>query len=287
MNIDDVKTICVVGAGLMGHQIAANAAIHGYETWCTDISGEMLEKADAFVNGYLPGRVEKGKLSGDQARKARKRLHFTTDLEQAASGSDFVIEAAVEKLQVKRMLFAKLDDICPSSVILATNSSYIVSSKIADATGRPEKVLNMHFFNPALVMEIVEVVHGPHTSQDTVDVTMQLCRRMNKTPVLIQKEIYGFIVNRIMDAINREAFFLAEEGIASPEHIDTAVEGGLNHPIGPFRLVDLVGIDLNYIAHSGRFDETHDPGDAPSPIIVEKYRKGEFGRKTGKGFYTY
>ena len=287
MIINDIKTICVVGAGNMGHQISTNAAIHGYETFCTDISEETIETADAFANEYLPGRVEKGKLSEEAARNARERLHFTTNLEEAAAQSDFVIEAAVEKLEVKRTLFAQLDKLCPPHTILATNSSYIVSSKIADATSRPEKVLNMHFFNPALVMKIVEVVHGPHTSQDTVDITMELCRRMNKIPVLIQKEIYGFIVNRILNAINREAFSLAIEGVASPEDIDNAVEGGLNHPMGPFRLVDLTGIDLNYIALSERFDETGDPEDAPSPVIVEKYKKGEFGRKTGKGFYTY
>jgi 3-hydroxybutyryl-CoA dehydrogenase len=287
MSIDDIKKICVAGAGLMGHQIALGAAIHGYETTCTDISEEMLEKADAFVNQYLPGRVEKEKLSEETARAARERLRFTKDLEEAAGDADFVIEAVVEKLDVKRALFKKLDALCPPRTILASNSSYIVSSKIAGATGRPGRVLNMHFFNPALVMEIVEVVHGPHTSRETVDVTTELCRRMEKTPVLVQKEIYGFIVNRIMEAINREAFYLAEQGIAAPEDIDTAVEGGLNHPMGPFRLVDLVGIDLNYIAHAERFEETRDPADAPSPLIVEKYEKGDFGRKTGRGFYTY
>ena len=287
MNVNDIRTICVVGAGLMGHQIAANAAIHGYETFCTDISQEMLENAVSFVDDYLPGRVEKGKLSEKTAREARKRLHFTKSLEKAAAGADFVIEAVVEKLEVKRSLFTRLDATCPPHAILASNSSYIVSSKIAGATERPGKVLNMHFFNPALVMEIVEVVHGPHTSQETVDATMELSRRMGKTPVLIRKEIYGFIVNRIVDAINREAFFLAEQGIATPEDIDIAVEGGLNHPMGPFRLTDLIGIDLNYFAHTEHYEETGDPQDAPSPLIVEKYKKGEFGRKTGKGFYSY
>lgn len=174
----------------------------------------------------LPERVAKGKLTAEQAAGAKERLHFTSQLSEAARNADFVIEAVVEKIKVKRNLFAELDKLCPPHAILASNSSYIVSSRFADATNRPEKVCNMHFFNPALVMKVVEVVKGPHTSEETAQITIDLCRAIDKSPVVLNKEIYGFVVNRILAAITREAFYLAEEGFASPQDIDIAVEGG-------------------------------------------------------------
>jgi 3-hydroxybutyryl-CoA dehydrogenase len=287
MDIDQIKTICVVGAGNMGHQIAINSAIHGFDTWCTDVSQAALDKALAFSKEYLPGRVTKGRLTQEQADAAAAKLHFTQDLRTAAGNAGFVIEAAVERLQVKRELFTRLDEYAPPHAILATNSSFIVSSKVADATKRPDKVCNMHFFNPALVMKVVEVVRGPHTSEETANITFGLCQRMGKTPVMINKEIYGFVVNRILGALNHEAFFLAENGYASFSDIDIAVEGALNHPMGPFRLMDLTGIDLSYDIGNERFAETGDPADKPSPLVVERYQAGDYGRKTGKGFYNY
>ncbi len=283
----EVKTICVVGAGNMGHQIALSAALAGYTVTCTDIDGEILRKAENFADTYLPERVAKGKLTGDQAGAARARISFTGDLAEAAGGADLVIEAVIEKLDVKRKLFAQLDKICPPHAILATNSSYIVSSKIADVTGRPEKVCNMHFFNPALVNKLVEVVKGPHTSEETAGTVMEVSRQMGKIPVLLQKEIYGFLVNRIVSAVKNEAIYLYDMGIASYEDIDTAVVHALGYPMGPFRLMDLTGIDLTYHIGMERYQETGDPRYRPSPLIVEKYLKKEWGRKTGKGFYDY
>ncbi|MDK2887760.1 MAG: 3-hydroxybutyryl-CoA dehydrogenase [Thermoanaerobacter sp.] len=287
MGIIDVKSICVVGAGNMGHQIALCAAIAGFKVTCTDINQEVLQKAEKFADTYLPERVAKGKLSEDDARAARARLSFTGDLTEAAKDADLVIEAVLEKLDLKRQIFAQLDKICPAHTILATNSSYIVSSKIADVTGRPEKVCNMHFFNPALVMKLVEVVKGPHVSDETAQTVMEVCRKMGKTPVLLKKEIYGFLVNRIVSAIKNEALYLYDMGIASYEDIDTAVVLALGHPMGPFRLLDLTGIDLTYYISMERYQETGDPRYKPSPIIVEKFLKKEWGRKTGKGFYDY
>src|SRR5665647_286127 len=230
----------------MGHQIALSAALAGYQVSCTDISQEMLNNAEAFARTYLPERVAKGKLTQEQANQAMMNISFTQNLEEAAGDVDFVIEAAVEKMDIKRKLFADLDRITPPHAILATNSSFIVSSKIADATKRPDKVINMHFFNPALVMKLVEVVQGPHTSTETAQVTMDLCKKMGKSGAWLKKEIYGFLVNRILAALNQEALFLADIGIASYEDIDTAVVNGLGHPMGPFRLMDLTGIDLAY-----------------------------------------
>ncbi|SDI14069.1 3-hydroxyacyl-CoA dehydrogenase family protein [Desulfosporosinus hippei] len=287
MRIENVKKICVIGAGNMGHQIALSAALAGFKVICTDISLQMLEKAEEFARTYLPERVSKGKLTQQTADQGLSNISFTQSLEEAAGDADFVIEAAVEMINVKRKLFADLDRITPPQAILATNSSFIVSSKIADATKRPDKVCNMHFFNPALVMKLVEVVQGPHTSTETAQVTMDLCEKMGKNGVLLKKEIYGFLVNRILAALHHEAQFLADMGIATPEEIDVAVTNALGHPMGPFRLLDFTGIDLAYYIGMERYQETQDPKDKPSPLIVEKFAKGEWGRKTKKGFYAY
>ena len=287
MTYPGIKNICVVGAGNMGHQIALCAAIAGYKVKCTDIDPAVLQKAEQFADKYLPERVAKGKLGEETARQARANLSFTTNLEEAAGDADFVIEAILEKLDLKRQLFARLDKIAPPHAILVTNSSFIVSSKIAGATGRSEKVCNMHFFNPALVMKLVEVVKGPHVSDETAQTVMEVARSMDKVPVLLQKEIYGFLVNRILAAITHEALFLYDMGIASYEDIDTAVVLALGHPMGPFRLMDLTGIDLSYYIGMERYRETGDPTHKPSPVIVEKFVKKEWGRKTGKGFYDY
>lgn len=283
----EVKTICVIGAGNMGHQISLSAALAGYTVICTDINREILQKAENFADTYLPERVAKGKLAEEDAKAARARLTFTASLAEAAKDADLVIEAAIEKLELKRKIFADLDKICPPHAILATNSSYIISSKIADVTGRPEKVCNMHFFNPALVMKLVEVVKGPHVADETVEVAVGVCKKMGKVPVVLQKEIYGFLVNRIVSAIKTEALYIYDMGVATPEDIDTAVVHALGHPMGPFRLMDLTGIDLSYYVGMERYQETGDPKYKPSPVVVEKFVKKEWGRKTGQGFYEY
>lgn len=287
MKVEDIKKICVIGAGSMGHQIAYSAALAGYQVSCTDISLEMLNKAQDFARTYFPQQISKGKWTQVQVDEALENTIFTPDLGKAAKDADFVIESAVEKISVKRELFAELDRITPPHAILTTNSSFIVSSKIADSTKRPDKVCNMHFFNPALMMKIVEVVQGPHTSAETAQITMDLCKKMGKNGIWLKKEIYGFVVNRFLSAIYREALYLVDMGVALPEEIDLAVINALGHPIGPFRLMDFTGNDLTYIIDMERYQETGNPKDKPSPLIAEKYARGEWGRKTKKGFYTY
>jgi len=287
MNVGDIKKISVVGAGNMGHQISLLCAIHGYKTTCTDIVPDILKKAEKFADTYLPGRVEKGKMTKEVAESARKNISFTLDLKEAVREADYVIEAAVEVLEVKRKVFADLDRLSPPQAILATNSSYLVSSLVADVTKRPSKVVNMHFFNPALVMKLVEVVKGPHVSDETAKVTMDLSEKLEKIPVLLKKEVEGFLLNRIFRVIGREALWMLEMGIASLEDIDKACVYGAGHPMGPFRLMDLTGIDLNYIRSMERFRETGDRADLPSPSVVERYMKGNYGEKTGKGWYDY
>jgi 3-hydroxybutyryl-CoA dehydrogenase len=271
----------------MGHQISLLCAIHGYKTTCTDVVPEVLKKAEKFADTYLPGRVEKGKITKEVAEQARKNISFTPDLKEATKDADYVIEAVLEILDVKRKLFAQLDQVAPPQAILATNSSYIVSSLIADATKRPSKVVNMHFFNPALVMKLVEVVKGPHVSDETAKVTMDLSEKLEKIPVLLKKEVDGFLLNRIFRVIRREALWLLEMGVASIEDIDKACVYGAGHPMGPFRLNDLTGIDLNYTMSMEKFRKTGDFADLPTPSVVERYMKGHYGEKTGKGWYDY
>lgn len=287
MTVNDIKNVCVVGAGNMGHQISLLCAIYGYKTTCTDVMPEVLKKAEKFVDTYLPGRVEKGKLTKEQAEAARKNISFTSSLEEAAKDADYVIEAAIEVLDIKRKVFADLDRFTPPHAILATNSSAIVSSMIADATKRPDKIVNMHFFNPALVMKLVEVVKGPHVSDETAQITMELCEKLEKVPVLIKKEVEGFLLNRIFRVISREALWMLEMGIATAEDIDKACVYGAGHPMGPFRLMDLTGIDLAYVMATERFKNTGDFGDLPVPSVTEKYVQGRFGQKSGKGWYDY
>jgi len=287
MQIADVKNIAVIGAGNMGHQIALLCAIHGYKTTCTDVKEDILKKAESFADSYLPGRVDKGKMTREQAEQARAKLSFTPHLEAAVQDADYVIEAVLEILDVKRKLFADLDKLVPPHAILATNSSFIVSSRIADVTRRPDRVLNLHFFNPALVMKLVEVVQGPHVSDQTVQTSLALCERLDKVGVHLKKEVEGFLLNRIVHAIAREALWLLDMGVASAEDIDKAQVYGAGHPMGAFRLMDLTGIDLEYIRSMDKFHETGDPAELPSPSLVERYVKGCYGEKTGKGWYEY
>ena len=262
-------------------------AIHGYKVVCTDVVDEVLKKAEAFVDSYLPGRVEKGRLTEDQAKQARANISFTGSLEEAAKDADYVIEAVIEVVDLKRKIFADLDRIAPKHAILATNSSAIVSSRIADATSRPEKVCNLHFFNPALVMKLVEVVQGPHCSEETALISMELCKKLEKVGVHLKKEVDGFLLNRIFGAISREAQWILEMGIATVEDIDNACVYGAGHPMGPFRLNDLTGLDLSYTMGMENFRRTGDRSMLPIPSLVEHVKKGEFGQKTGKGWYDY
>jgi 3-hydroxybutyryl-CoA dehydrogenase len=283
----DVKTICVVGAGLMGQQISLLAAISGFQAYCVDTSPEALGKAEKFATEWVSKQKAKERITDEQVEMASKNLHFVSSLEEAAGNADMIIEAAVENLEIKRSIFAQLDKIAPPHAILATNSSYLVSSKIADATGRPDKVLNMHFFNPALIMKTVEVVQGPHVSDETVEKVMEVARALGKSPARVNKEIYGFLCNRIFSVLTKEACYLLDMGIASIEDIDTAVKGAFGHPMGPFELLDMTGIDLEHNLGLERFRETGLLSDRPSPSLTERFGKGDFGRKTGKGFYEY
>lgn len=282
-----IEKVAVLGCGTMGNQIAMQIALSGYETVNYDIKEEMIHKAQTFSKEWFEKRVARGKMDKESADAAQQRLHFTTDLSTACENADLVVEAVPDVADIKRSILSQADKFTPEHTIYASNSSYLVSSVFADAVAHPEQVANLHFFNPALVMELVEVVKGPHVSTQTAETLMEFARSIGKTPVLVQKEIYGFIVNRIFSAITKEACYLLDQGVATAQDIDVAVKKGLNHPMGPLELLDMTGIDLEYSVLMERFRSTGLPADRPSASIVEHYAKGEYGRKTKKGFYTY
>jgi 3-hydroxybutyryl-CoA dehydrogenase len=286
MKIEEVRRICIVGAGQMGGQIAVQAALHGLEVALYDIDPGQLEKA-LGNRKHLERRVEKGKMSAELVDVTFSRLVTTTSLEEACADADFVIEAVAEVLEVKREVFRRLDELCPEHAVLATNSSYLGNSRLADATGRGDRLVNMHFFYPPLVMKLVEVVKGEATSEETVRLAADLARKIGKEPVILHKELPGFLVNRILRAISNEAYFLLENGVASFADIDRACELGLNHPMGPFKLADFSGLDIGYEARLEAYRRSGDPGDQPAPSLARRVERGDLGRKTGRGFYDY
>jgi 3-hydroxybutyryl-CoA dehydrogenase len=282
-----VSRLAVIGAGSMGAQIAQQAALHGVDVWLQDKSSEQLGRAVESNRGHVIRRVAKGKLGQAEADAALARVITTTDLAEAAADVDFVIEAVFEDMQLKRDVFTALGRAAPSDAVLASNSSTMGISKIAEVTSRPERCVNMHFFYPVLVMDLVEIVRGPQTSDATVERAMAMAREIGRTPVLINKEIDGFIVNRILHAATQEAYRLLDAGVAGFEDIDTAVEKGLNWPMGPFRLGDFSGLDVTYNARLHMYRTTGDVRFRPSPQLEAKVKAGKLGRKTGEGWYRY
>jgi 3-hydroxybutyryl-CoA dehydrogenase len=282
-----VTTLAVIGAGSMGAQIAQQAALNGIEVRLQDESAEQLERAVETNRGHLMRRVEKARLGQADAEVALARVSTTTDLSEAVADADFVIEAIFEDLALKREVFGALDRVAPRDAVLASNSSTMGISKIAGATSRPASCVNMHFFYPVLVMDLVEVVRGPQTSDGTVERAMALAKEMGRTPVLINKEIDGFIVNRILHAATQEAYRLLDAGVAGFEDIDTAVEKGLNWPMGPFRLGDFSGLDVTYNARLHMYRTTGEERFRPSPQLEAKVKAGKLGRKTKEGWYRY
>lgn len=283
----EMKKVVVLGAGLMGNQIAMQIAKSGFQTVCYSRRLETIDKANAFTKGWFEKAVAKEKMTTEEADLAMSNLTFTTDLVKACTDADFVLETVADVLETKRKVLAEVVKIAPSHAIYASNSSYIVSSRFCDVLVDPSRICNMHFFNPALVMKIVEVVKGEHTSEETLNAVYEFTKAIGKDPVLVNQEIYGFVVNRIFSALTREACYLVDMGIASIEDIDKAVKGGLGHPMGPLELLDMTGIDLEYNVYMEKFKMTRNPEDRPAACLTERYARGEYGRKNGKGFYEY
>lgn len=282
-----MEQVTVIGAGAMGRQIALQCALRGFTVVLNDSRPTALDDAMRFYREYLEGRIAKGKLTATDRDATLSRVRVTPVLADAAKNASIVIEAIIEQFEPKAELFKQLDALCSPETLLATNSSNIRASRLAEITKRPGQVLNLHFFNPALVMELVEVVVHPAVSEATIARAMEFCRRIGKTPVLMRKEVPGFIVNRIFRALTREAISLLEGGYASAEDIDLAVVKGLGHPMGPLRLVDTTGIDVSYLARMDEYQETGVEAAKPNELLKQLYERGEWGKKSGKGFYNY
>ena len=285
-SLPQIEKVLVVGAGAMGSQMAMVAALAGHDVALQDVSVESLAAAERQLRERMAQQVVKGRRTPEEVGNAFARLRFDTEL-SAVADVDLVIEAVLEKIEVKRDLFAELDRICPPHTLLASNSSSFVPSSMASSTERPTQFCNLHFFNPALVMRCVEVVRGPETSDDTVATAVGFVESLGKQPVVLEKEIPGFVANRILNAVRDEAIRLLEGGYASVESIDTACRTALGYPMGPFELMDLTGIDIGFLTKQARFDETGDPADAPSVTVRALVEAGHLGRKSGRGFYNY
>ena len=287
MSMEKIKKVCVVGGGQMGRQIALNAAMNGFSTRITDTFPSVIEALQPWAREYLQGRVNKNKITEEAMKNALNNFRTADTLESAAEGADLVIEAIVEDKATKEALFTQLNGIVSETCILATNSSFMVASMFTHCISHPERIANLHYFNPALVMKLVEVVQGPHCSDETTQTLLEFARANGKTPVLVKEEIEGFLANRIAKAVGTEALYLAERGVATPQDIDTAVENGLNYPMGPFRLMDLTGLDINYYNRLRHYEKTGKEADRPPKQLVDRFLRGDFGKKTGKGWYNY
>ncbi len=281
----EVKTIAVMGAGIMGRGIAHTAALGGFRTILQDKFSEALKKAEGEIRANLDKAVDLQKVSAAEAETAFRKIEYTSSLADAAREADLVIEAVPEEMKAKIEIFTEADKVSRPETILASNTSSLSITEIASVTTRPSKCVGMHFFNPVHKMKLVEIVRALETSDDTIAVAVDVGMRMKKETVAI-KESPGFITSRINAMIGNEAFYMLQEGVASAADIDKALKLGLNHPMGPFELVDLVGLDtrlhiLEYLHHS--------LGDKyrPCPLIAQYVKAGRLGRKTGRGVYEY
>jgi len=280
----DIKCIFVVGAGTMGNGIAQTAAVSGYQVTMTDIIPEALQRGQAAIARSVEKLVSKGTLSEEQKRAALA-ITLSADLEPARQ-ADLVVEAATEDPTVKLRLFGDLDRLAPPAAILASNTSSISITRIAGATRRPEQVIGMHFFNPVPLMRLLEVVRGLATSEATAAVALEVGRRMGKEPVEA-KDSPGFISNRILCPMINEAVFALQEGIGTPESIDTVMKLGMSHPIGPLALADLIGLDVVLFVMQVLQSDLGEDKYRPAPLLRQMVDAGYLGRKSGRGFFSY
>jgi len=283
----DIKKVGVVGAGAMGNGIAQIAAQIGCDVVMRDIEDAFVERGMKNIDRFLSKSVEKGKLESSEKDSILGRITGTTDMSQLKD-VDFVIEAVIEDLELKKSVFKELDELCRPEVVLASNTSSMSLTEIGAATKRPENVCGMHFFNPVPLMRLVEVIRGYATSDETVAITADLAKKMGKTTVEVKKDSPGFIVNRIMIPHMVEAIKIVEEGIATKEDVDIAVKNGLNYPMGPFELMDLTGIDICYFVNEYFHKELNKELKWVSPNLLKTMiRAGKLGKKTGGGWYDH
>jgi 3-hydroxybutyryl-CoA dehydrogenase len=285
MRAEDVKRVAVIGAGTMGNGIAHVFAQSGYAVTLVDLAPDFLDRAIRTIEQNLRRQVEKGKIPEAALRETLSRIAIAAELETAAE-AQLVLEAVTEDPETKCSLFRKLDDICPPETVFGSNTSSISITEIGAATHRPERVIGMHFMNPVPVMKLVEVVRGIATSDETRTLIMETAKRLDKTAVEVN-DYPGFVSNRVLMPMINEAVYCVMEGVSDPESIDTVMKLGMNHPMGPLALADLIGLDtclsIMEVLHQGFGDDKY----RPCPLLRKMVRAGHLGRKAGRGFYTY
>jgi 3-hydroxybutyryl-CoA dehydrogenase len=286
MQLAEVRKVAVIGAGTMGAGIAQTCAAAGFQVTMRDIEQRFVDAGFRRIREPLGKRVEKGKMTQAEVDAILSKVRGAVDLKEAVAGAQVVIEAIFEKMEIKKELYGELDRLCPPEVVFASNTSSLSITEMANTTKRADRVVGMHFFNPAPVMKLVEVIRGSETSDETVRLIQDLCVKLGKEAVEV-KESPGFVVNRLLVPMMNEAFNLLQEGVASAEDIDKAMKLGTNMPMGPFELADYTGLDIGLDVMDVLFRETGDPKFRPSPLLRKYVRAGRVGRKAGRGVYEY
>jgi len=281
----NVKTMMVVGAGQMGSGIAQVAAQAGIQVFLNDLNREFVERGLAVIRKNLDRNVENGKLGEEEREAILSRLIPSTDLGDAEE-ADFVVEAATENMQVKAEIFTRLDVICPPHAVLASNTSSLPITEIAAVTRRPEMVIGMHFMNPVPVMKLVEIIRGLQTRDEVYQLTEELAKRMGKVAVSVN-DFPGFVSNRVLMPMINEAIYCVYEGVATPEAVDEVMKLGMNHPMGPLRLADFIGLDTCLAIMEVLYEGFGDSKYRPCPLLRKYVKAGWLGKKSGRGFYTY
>jgi len=281
----DIKKIVVCGAGVMGGGIAQVCANAGYEVWMYDLKEEYSQGGKNKIAAGLDRQVAKGKMTEEQQAELLSRLHPTADI-ACAKDADLIMEAVLEDVKVKKDLYAKLEAVCPANAIIGTNTSYIPISTLAEDMQHPERFLGMHYFNPVYAMKLLEIIRGEKTSNEVFETALAFAPTINKTPVSVKKEVPGFIVNRLNKAVQAEAMYLLQEGVASVEDIDKAAKLGLNYPMGPFEMMD-GNLELTYTCLKLLYELTGQERFRPIQELEDHIAAGEFGKRTGKGWYDY
>lgn len=287
MDTRPFETIGIVGAGTMGAQIALHCAVYSYPVQLFSRSTETLQRAAQSNGQELEQRLAMQHITLDEKESILRRIQFTTHIQEAVARADLVIENAPEHLEIKRELFAQLDQLCPRHTVLATNSSSICISALEDVTQRPEQVLNMHFYSPVWQRSMVELMGGTATTDETMARARRFVRTLGLTPLLVRKQSTGFLFNRVWRAIKKECLHLVDDGVASFEDVDRAWMIAVGAPAGPFGLMDIVGLDVVRDIEMVYYRASGDVSDAPPQLLLDKIARGELGLKTGKGFYSY